>query len=97
MKIADVRLRQVAGTMAFEGEFWEDRVLRPIDVYPEFAAQGPGTIPRVGSGGYRIETIFVEIESDHGVVGIGGPTPRCSLRNWRLSAAWAMRPTTKNI
>jgi hypothetical protein len=76
MKIAEVRLRQVAGTMAFDGEFWEDRVLRPIDVYPEYAAQGPSTMPRVGSGGYRIETVFVEIVSDEGLVGIGGPITR---------------------
>jgi L-rhamnonate dehydratase len=76
MKIADVRLRQVAGTMAFDGQFWEDRVLRPIDVYPEYAAQGPGTLPRAGNSAYRIETVFVEIESDDGVVGIGGPIPR---------------------
>jgi L-rhamnonate dehydratase len=76
VKIADVRLRRVAGTLEFVGQFWDERVLRPIDIYPEFALQGPGTLPRVGERGYRIETIFVEIEADEGVVGIGGPIPR---------------------
>jgi L-alanine-DL-glutamate epimerase-like enolase superfamily enzyme len=62
--------------MQFDGEFWEDRVQRPIDVYPEYAAQGASTLPRVGRGGYRIETVFVEIASDEGLVGIGGPITR---------------------
>ena len=41
MKITRVRLRELTGTLRHEGEFWEERLIRPIDVYPEHAAQGP--------------------------------------------------------
>jgi L-alanine-DL-glutamate epimerase-like enolase superfamily enzyme len=76
VKITEVRLRQVAGTMPFADEFWEERLIRPIDVYPEFKALGPEYLPRAGADGYRIETMFVEIVGAEGVVGIGGPISR---------------------
>jgi L-rhamnonate dehydratase len=75
MNIADVRLRQVAGTLDFPGEFWEERLVRPVDLYPRFAAEGPTYMPKVSEGRYRIETVFVEIETDDGGIGIGGPIP----------------------
>lgn len=73
MKIDQVRLRQVAGTLAFDGEFWEERLVRPLDIYPRFAAAGAEWLPRIDEGHYRIQTYFVEIVADEGVVGIGGP------------------------
>src|SRR2546427_13277222 len=76
MRISDVRLRQVIGRMPFEGEFWEERLIRPVDLYPSFRAMGPELLPKAGDGAYRIETFFVEIESDEGAIGIGGPVPR---------------------
>jgi L-alanine-DL-glutamate epimerase-like enolase superfamily enzyme len=76
MRIADVRLRHVTGSLHFDGDFWEERLIRPVDLYPTFRAMGPEVLPRAGDGAYRIQTYFVEIESDSGVVGIGGPIPR---------------------
>ena len=76
MRIGDVRLRHVSGRMRFEGDFWEERLIRPVDVYPKYRAQGPEVLPKTDDGAYGIETFFVEIESDEGVVGIGGPIPR---------------------
>src|SRR6266568_3793945 len=76
MRIGDVRLRHVSGRMPFEGTFWEERLIRPVDIYPGYRAQGPEVLPRAGGDAYRIEAFFVEIESDDGVVGIGGPIPR---------------------
>ena len=35
MKIKNVRIRHVSGTMPTEGTFWEDRLVRPVDIYPE--------------------------------------------------------------
>jgi L-rhamnonate dehydratase len=75
MRIADIRLHQVAGTMEFPGEFWEERLIRPVDLYPRFAAEGPTYLPKVAEGQYRIQAVFVEIETDDGAVGIGGPIP----------------------
>ena len=60
MRISDVRLRQVIGRMPFEGEFWEERLIRPVDLYPSFRAMGPELLPKAGDGAYRIETFFVE-------------------------------------
>ena len=39
MKITDVKLRLVSGTMPTTGEFWEERLIRPIDIYPEHKAE----------------------------------------------------------
>jgi L-alanine-DL-glutamate epimerase-like enolase superfamily enzyme len=76
MKIVEVRLRQVTGTMEFAGEFWEERLVRPVDVYPRFKAQGAGWLPKISDGRYRVETVFIEIVTDDGAIGIGGPIPR---------------------
>lgn len=76
MKITGVRLRELTGVMEFEGAFWEERLIRPVDVYPEHKVEGPGTTPReIEPGRYEMVSIFVEIETDEGVTGIGGPIP----------------------
>jgi L-alanine-DL-glutamate epimerase-like enolase superfamily enzyme len=77
MKITRIRLRELTGSFAFDGPFWEERLIRPIDVYPEFKASPPGSwLPMKRSDGrYQIRTVFVEIETDEGVSGIGGPVP----------------------
>ena len=75
MKITELRLRQVRGTMEFPGEFWEERLIRPIDVYPEHRDEGPAFLEKLGEGRYRMESIFVEVRTDEGVSGIGGPIP----------------------
>ena len=41
MKITKVRLRQVEGVMKHPDPFWEERLVRPVDVYPKFKAEGP--------------------------------------------------------
>src|SRR5262245_7107352 len=61
--------------MEHEGEFWEERLVRPVDIYPEHKVQGPGWLDKVAEGQYRIKAYFVEIESDTGVTGLGGPMP----------------------
>ncbi|MDQ3413049.1 MAG: mandelate racemase/muconate lactonizing protein [Chloroflexota bacterium] len=77
MKITRVRLRELTGSFEFEGPFWEERLIRPIDVYPEFKADGPGSwLPhQLPDGRYQIRTVFVQIETDEGVTGLGGPVP----------------------
>jgi L-rhamnonate dehydratase len=76
VRIADVRLRQVSGRMPFDGVFWEERLIRPVDIYPSYRAMGAEVLPRLNDGTYRIEAFFVELESDEGAIGIGGPIPR---------------------
>ena len=36
MKITAVRVLRLSGTMPTEGPLWEERLVRPIDVYPEY-------------------------------------------------------------
>jgi L-alanine-DL-glutamate epimerase-like enolase superfamily enzyme len=73
MKITDVRLFQLRGTMESPGEFWEERLVRPIDVYPEHKSEGPSWLEKLEEGTYRMSSIFLEIVTDEGVTGIGGP------------------------
>jgi L-rhamnonate dehydratase len=75
MKITHVRVWRVAGVMDHQGEFWEERLVRPVDIYPEHKAEGAQWLEKVGDGQYRIVAHFVQIETDHGVYGIGGPFP----------------------
>jgi L-alanine-DL-glutamate epimerase-like enolase superfamily enzyme len=70
-----VRVFEVEGVMEHEGEFWEERLVRPVDIYPEHKVQGPNWLEKIAEGKYRIQAYFVEIESDAGVTGIGGPMP----------------------
>lgn len=73
MKITNLRVFQVKGTMQHSGTFWEERLIRPLDIYPEHRNDGPdGRTPQDGDA-VRIAACFVQVETDEGVIGIGGP------------------------
>ena len=74
MRITDVRIRQVTGTLPFEGVFWEERLIQPIDIYPEYRNDGRTEMHKTTEKGLPISSCFVEIETDEGLTGIGGPT-----------------------
>ncbi len=78
MKITAVRLRELTGTLEHpDGPFWEERLIRPVDVYPEFHAQTARTTnwqpESAGETTSTIKLIFIEIDTDEGVTGVGGP------------------------
>ena len=79
MKITEVRLRQLTGTLRHVGDFWEERLIRPIDVYPEHKARTARDgywMPRdLGDGRSEVVSVFLQIETDEGVAGLGGPVP----------------------
>lgn len=75
MKITAVRVFELQGTMQHKGEFWEERLIRPIDIYPEHKEQGGNWLEKVGADSYHMQAYFVEIESDAGLSGLGGPMP----------------------
>ncbi|MEV5297939.1 hypothetical protein [Amycolatopsis methanolica] len=58
-----------------EGDLWEERLVRPLDVYPEHrdVDDHEGGVQR--SDGFHLVSHFVEIETDDGLVGRGGPVP----------------------
>ncbi len=75
MKITAVRVRKVRGIMPTDGPFWEERLVRPIDVYPDYRAEhylGEYGRP-IGNRGLEIEAFFLTIETDDGVSGMSGP------------------------
>ena len=73
MKITKVRIRRLTGTMATEVPMWEERLVRPIDIYPEHKQEGAAWLEKLDEGKYRMSSIFLEIVTDDGVNGIGGP------------------------
>lgn len=77
VRITRVRLRELTGSFHYEGPFWEERLTRPIDVYPEFRAAGPdlGMAVPIGGDRYQVTNVFIQIETDEGVTGLGGPIP----------------------
>ena len=56
--------------------FWEERLIRPVDVYPEFREQGADFSTSLGDGRYAIRAAFLEIHTDDGIVGLAGPCSR---------------------
>ncbi|MCH9010054.1 MAG: mandelate racemase/muconate lactonizing protein [Chloroflexi bacterium] len=74
MKITELRLRELQGTMEHADPFWEERLIRPQDIYPQFKKQGTPLNPRsLGDGKYEMRSTFLEIHTDEGVTGLSGP------------------------
>ena len=74
MNITQVRLRKVSGTMETDGVFWEERLVQPLDVYEEFRSRKPVAWGnQVNDNHYKLSAVFVEIETDDGATGRGGP------------------------
>ena len=73
MRITNIRCRNLLGTLGFPGELWEERLCRPIDIYPDQRAEGVDYSQRIAEGKYRMRAVFVEVQTDAGIVGISGP------------------------
>jgi len=65
---------QVKGELAYAGPLGEERLVRPIDIYPEFRAVGPNW-PLGGASGplYPLKQAFLFIDTDEGISGTWGP------------------------
>ena len=85
MRITAVRILRLTGTMRTEGPFWEERLVRPIDIYPEYRARDDFEGgEQAGPDAFRLTQYFVRIETDQGVHGIAGPL-------WEMVAAHLAR------
>ena len=75
MKIEKVRLRHVFGTIETDGLFWEERLVQPLDVYAEFrdVTKRVEWSSEKSKNELAHDAYFVQIETDEGVIGIGGP------------------------
>ena len=76
MKITNLKLRELNGVMEHPDPFWEERLIRPVDVYPEFREQGADFSTSLGDGRYAIRAAFLEIHTDDGIIGLAGPCSR---------------------
>ncbi len=81
MKITKIKLRELSGTLETKNIFWEERLVMPLDIYPDYRNQGfVSGRPETNLGfnnqkglAYPISAIFIEIKTDEGATGIGGP------------------------
>ncbi|MBN1400046.1 MAG: mandelate racemase/muconate lactonizing protein, partial [Anaerolineae bacterium] len=48
----------------------EERLVRPLDIYPEFKAQQSGSLPHAEDGVYPMEAIFLHIDTDMDISGV---------------------------
>jgi L-alanine-DL-glutamate epimerase-like enolase superfamily enzyme len=62
------------GTLPHEGVFWEERLIQPIDVYPEHKSRQRQEMRDTNDRGLPVSSVFVEIETDEGLTGLAGPT-----------------------
>jgi len=73
MKITNVKIRNLQGSFKSNGVFWEDRLVRPIDIYPEYAIQGHENDNFQIGDIVKTSSIFVEIHTEEGLYGTAGP------------------------
>jgi L-rhamnonate dehydratase len=74
MRIDKLAVRRLTGTMSVDGTFWEERLVRPIDVYPEYQREPWRTGgEQLDDRHFRLTQHFLEIRTDDGVCGIAGP------------------------
>jgi L-alanine-DL-glutamate epimerase-like enolase superfamily enzyme len=76
MRITAVRLFRLTGTMETQGPVWEERLVRPIDIYPAYRIRNDfeGGV-QLDPTHDRMEQHFLRIETDDGPHGIAGPLP----------------------
>jgi L-rhamnonate dehydratase len=74
MKITGLRYVQLKGTLDYDGPLGEERLVQPIDIYPEYRAV-PAAWPLGGQEGppYAMTHVYLYIDTDSGVSGTWGP------------------------
>jgi L-rhamnonate dehydratase len=75
MKITAVRLLRLRGTMRTDGPFWEERLVRPIDIYPEYRGRNDFEGGRQTGDAFKLEQYFLRVETDEASIGVAGPVP----------------------
>ncbi|MBC7255314.1 MAG: mandelate racemase/muconate lactonizing protein [Chloroflexi bacterium] len=74
MKITGIRFERVSAKWSFEGPLAEDRLLRPVDIYEDFRAEGPYFPIRTANQKppYEVQSIFMWVDTDEGLSGLFG-------------------------
>jgi len=53
--------------------FWEERLIRPIDVYPTYRQKSRQNTTNHQEETYQMSSVFLQIDTDEGVTGLSGP------------------------
>jgi L-rhamnonate dehydratase len=71
LKITDVKAFTIMGEFPFEGkQYMEERLVQPIDIYPEYKVRGPRVTRKVSPAAMEITRSFLMIETDADITGI---------------------------
>ncbi|MBT3401532.1 MAG: mandelate racemase/muconate lactonizing protein, partial [Rhodospirillaceae bacterium] len=78
MKITDIRFERLEGVLESDIDLFRERLIRPIDIYPEHRAEGAkemssGRFQELGDGKWRVWNVVLSIDTDEGITGIAGP------------------------
>jgi len=73
MRIADVKIIRLSGSVDRKWSVSEERVARPLDIYPEFRDNSPNGKIGDADGTVAIHAMYVEIVTDEGFSGFYGP------------------------
>jgi L-alanine-DL-glutamate epimerase-like enolase superfamily enzyme len=76
MKIRDIRFEILTGETRLAFPIFEERLIRPLDVYPEQRALGPssgGRYRSLGDDRWEITSVFLYVETDEDLTGLMGP------------------------
>ena len=73
MKITGLRIRELKSALDHPGPFWEERIVRPIDIYPSYGDVEDPRFLSSDEGAFPIRSVFLEIDTDEGVTGLSGP------------------------
>ncbi len=75
MRITEIRLRRLSGVLPTQSALWEERLVRPIDIYPEYRERNDFEGGVQTADGFAITAHFLEIHTAEGVTGLAGPVP----------------------
>ncbi len=75
MRITEIRLRRLHGVLPTQGDLWEERLVRPVDIYPKYRDRNDFEGGVQTADGFKIVTHFLEIHTEDGVTGLAGPIP----------------------
>ena len=73
MKITDVKLFRISGQAELRWAGSEERIARPLDLYPPFRDEGPSGERKPRGGVFPVRHVFVEVLTDEGLTGLYGP------------------------
>lgn len=76
MKITEITFEELTGVWQPPFPLFEERLIRPIDVYPEHQSEGQGggrRFKQLPDGKVELTSVYLSVSTDEGLTGIAGP------------------------